>query len=779
MNKGLFIKKILCLLLISFGITAFSAFEAEATHFRYGNITWKRVPGNNNQIEFKISQSWRRSFYSNPSIGAIINTGYAFNTGIGNIPLDVTVTSVNVSEDWFYGEKTVIINYPGPGTYQAGFMNCCRISNLSNNGDREFNIRTTVTVGNANDAPITTMTPFINLPVGLTNATYQIPTTDPNGDSISYSMTPNGQFGSGTVQPAGISVSPTGLITFNTVGRPINSLHNASITISDSKGAVTVVDFIIRVTPPSTPPAYNYTITPNNNFTYIVAPGSPVNFNLNASDADQGQTVTINGVGLPVGSVFSNVVGNPGTASFSWTPSLSNLGTYLLNFTATDNVGASTNTIVQIIVTADPSFSAPTPGNNSIFCTVPGNMLQWNYFASDPDTTDIVTIDATNGVQPGMVFSPALPVVQTAAASTQFTWTPTAAQWGLHLLTLRATDQYGGYTENTAHIIVNNPPNITSTPPLTVNAGTTYTYVLTTEDLDLPYGDEVSIESYSLPAFLTLTDNMDGTYTISGSPTLADVGTHPVMIEIQDSMNHYNSTHCGHDYQIFNLEVLPCDLTTTITSAPVNNLPNHPSNIIYLGYGNQSATLTASTNGFGNISYNWSNGGSTASIVVSPTSTTTYEVIIEDANGCKDTATYTVTVVDVRCGNKNDKVRICHKTGNGYHELCVAAPAVAAHLAHGDYLGNCVNSVSGHLALETDVTMSIYPNPSNDFTTLNLNVPPVNATVNIYDATGRLILTQAITAISTQITTDNLAAGWYMVEYKDEGVTLRDKLIKQ
>ena len=42
-------------------------------------------------------------------------------------------------------------------------------------------------------------------------------------------------------------------------------------------------------------------------------------------------------------------------------------------------------------------------------------------------------------------------------------------------------------------------------------------------------------------------------------------------------------------------------------------------------------------------------------------------------------------VCDASCGNKNDKVRICHKG----QEICVDANAVQAHLDHGDNIGPC------------------------------------------------------------------------------------------
>lgn len=44
--------------------------------------------------------------------------------------------------------------------------------------------------------------------------------------------------------------------------------------------------------------------------------------------------------------------------------------------------------------------------------------------------------------------------------------------------------------------------------------------------------------------------------------------------------------------------------------------------------------------------------------------------------------------------DENNGVAICHRTGNGsYHTIYVAPQAVAAHLAHGDYLGPCTEII--------------------------------------------------------------------------------------
>jgi hypothetical protein len=45
-------------------------------------------------------------------------------------------------------------------------------------------------------------------------------------------------------------------------------------------------------------------------------------------------------------------------------------------------------------------------------------------------------------------------------------------------------------------------------------------------------------------------------------------------------------------------------------------------------------------------------------------------------------------------GGGNNRVAICHRTGNGsYHTIYVAPQAVQAHLAHGDYLGPCTEMI--------------------------------------------------------------------------------------
>lgn len=112
-------------------------------------------------------------------------------------------------------------------------------------------------------------------------------------------------------------------------------------------------------------------------------------------------------------------------------------------------------------------------------------------------------------------------------------------------------------------------------------------------------------------------------------------------------------------------------------------------NVVY-GYGSNCTTLMGAAAGGGVAPYtfSWSPGGSTpdnVSTEVCPTVTTTYTLTVTDSNGCSQTDDVTVYVNDVRCGNKMDKVKVCHKG----KEICIAPQAVEAHLKHGDALGSC------------------------------------------------------------------------------------------
>ncbi|HET6628231.1 MAG TPA: FG-GAP-like repeat-containing protein [Woeseiaceae bacterium] len=100
----------------------------------------------------------------------------------------------------------------------------------------------------------------------------------------------------------------------------------------------------------------------------------------------------------------------------------------------------------------------------------------------------------------------------------------------------------------------NAPPAFTSTAVTQATPGAAYTYAITASDDD---GDAITIAAaQDLPGWLTLTDNLDGTATLSGTPAAEDVGDHAVSIQASDGTDATTQ-----------------DFTITVSETPAGNTP--------------------------------------------------------------------------------------------------------------------------------------------------------------------------------------------------------------
>ena len=347
---------------------------ASASHFRYGNISATPVASDptGKTIQYKINLGFRRSYgsfsisSSNIVVGATLNNsgdGLNFYYGDGGSELlNFTVTSVDIANDQFYAEATINRTYASAGTVTAYFTTCCRISSLQNNATNDFYVPTTVTVGAANRSPIATLSPIVNLAAGRATATFQIPANDPDGNPLTFSLAASSDLGGITfVQPTGLSISSTGLITYSTVGFTNGQLYNSVVKISDGQGAITYVDFLIQISGSGNLPTFTYggTNTPANSSVISASIGTPVTFNVVASDVDAGDVVTLAGFGIPAGATFSPTAGNPASGGFSFMPT--GTGTFVINFTATDVSGGQVQSSVTIQV--GTSVTPPVSGS--------------------------------------------------------------------------------------------------------------------------------------------------------------------------------------------------------------------------------------------------------------------------------------------------------------------------------------------------------------------------------------------------------------------------------
>ncbi len=224
----------------------------------------------------------------------------------------------------------------------------------------------------------------------------------------------------------------------------------------------------------------------------------------------------------------------------------------------------------------------------------------------------------------------------------------------------------------------------------------------------------------------------------------------------------------------------------TVNAVPVVNAGSNA--IVYLGYTpQQCTTLTGSaSSGTPSYTYLWSNGSTSASTQVCPSTSTNFTLTATDSKGCKASSGVMVTVVDVRCGTvRNPKVKVCQTNPQKQTvRLCVDENAVPALLANGSYLGDCATSTkfaaSAVVLTEVAKSINVTPNPSNGDFTFNVqqlqNGLPV--TIKIYTMTGQLV--EQITSSANRLQVGRkFLPGVYIAEISQGKFTQKLKLVKQ
>jgi len=254
---------------------------------------------------------------------------------------------------------------------------------------------------------------------------------------------------------------------------------------------------------------------------------------------------------------------------------------------------------------------------------------------------------------------------------------------------------------------------------------------------------------------------------------------------------------------------VPCvaceELSCGITALPGNGpYTGDDPNIIYLGYGPQTVTLSSAVSGGIVPTYSWSPATglsctTCASPVFTPISGGNYifTLTVTNSNGCTTTCTVEICVLDIRVpGSNGNKVYLCHVppgNPNNSQTLSVNVNSVPAHVpGHPlDHLGTCAQSCgagpqggveSGELIVSEDHSIStiVYPNPfSNDFTVTveTESIEPIQ--VIIYDLTGRLLQEVKDILPNTPVTVaNNLQDGIYILYIQQGDQKQKVKIIK-
>jgi hypothetical protein len=126
------------------------------------------------------------------------------------------------------------------------------------------------------------------------------------------------------------------------------------------------------------------------------------------------------------------------------------------------------------------------------------------------------------------------------ALGTLLEYTPAPNFFGIETFTYTIEDEEGLQDSATVTVNVqnvNDPPTFTSDAPLEVNEEESYSYSITSSDIE---EDSLEVTSDNpLPAWLTLTDAGDGSgsATLFGTPTWDDVGDHEITLHVFEKEN--------------------------------------------------------------------------------------------------------------------------------------------------------------------------------------------------------------------------------------------------
>ena len=274
---------------------------------------------------------------------------------------------------------------------------------------------------------------------------------------------------------------------------------------------------------------FGMTITPFNvapiaiTDSFTVNEGGVQNLNLtvNDSDADDGLDLT----SIAIVSNPSNgfiIVNTDGTVDYTHNggETVSDSFSYSIN----DLSGATSN-IVIVSLTINPVNDAPVASDITINATEDIVYTGTLPAATDPDNavlTYVLDGDANQGT-----------VLVNSDGS--FSYTPDLNSNGADSFTYTVSDGNGGSNTYTVTVIVtavNDAPSVISSALTTTTENTAYSYVITTSDPD--NGTNLIISAGTLPTWLTLVDNGDGTATLFGTPTHAEVGDHSVVLQVSD-----------------------------------------------------------------------------------------------------------------------------------------------------------------------------------------------------------------------------------------------------
>ena len=427
------------------------------------------------------------------------------------------------------GDGTATLSGTPTNSEVGGHSVNIQISDGSLTANQSF----TLTVVNVNDDPVFTSSNAFSIAENQT-AVGTVTSSDVDGGAPQYTLV-----GSDDDGLFSIDIN-TGALTFNAAPNfetpadaDTDNDYQITVQVDDGAGGVVTQSVVVSVT---------------NVDEFDVGPISDTNAGANevSEGASTGATVGI--------TAFGDDLDSPDTVSYTLDDDAGGLfvidgstGVVTLNGVL-DRENAASHNITVRATSTDTSFSTQT-------FTIA--VLDVN------DTPPIITAGQTFDVDEDAIVSDSVGTVVATDADITGTlsgWTITAgngdgvfainASTGeitiadttnlnhegsdQYTLTVEVSDGVTTVSESVTIDIndINEAPTFTSSAITSATEDVLYSYLITANDVD--DGDTPSFSAITLPAWLTLVDNGDGTATLSGTPTNDEVGGHSVDIQITD-----------------------------------------------------------------------------------------------------------------------------------------------------------------------------------------------------------------------------------------------------
>jgi len=469
--------------------------------------------------------------------------------------------------------------------------------------------------------------------------TYDVNATDPDGDTLTFSLT-------STI--AGMSInSNTGVITWSPSSSQTGP-NQVTVQVSDGNGGTATQSFTLTISA-NNPPVLN---SIGNK---AVNEGVLLQFPISGSDSD-GDALTFSTGPLPLGATF-----NPTTKTFSWTPTFLQAGTFPnIIFSVTDG---------QVIVSETITITVNNVNRIPVITSIPtttateDTLYTYDVNAIDPDTDDI------------LIFLVSGPSGMSISSSTGLvSWTPTDAQAviGTHSVTVRVDDQKGGIVPQTFSITVsrvNDAPVISGVPDQSLQEDSglnndiidLFTFASDEEDPDTSL--TFSITSQSDTGVVSC--SLDSNRFIDCTTQADQNGVSDVTVQVSD-------TGGLTDTDTFRVTVTAVNDAPTITSTAVTTATvglTYTYNVDATDADGDTLTFSLTTFPSG-MTINSATGVITWTPTNSDIGSNPVTVEVSDGNGGTDTQPFTITV----SANGPPTVTITHPLAPNNNNFVVGFP---------------------------------------------------------------------------------------------------------